>query len=201
MYRMSKKPTSRDLQALETEKKVTDMAMKLVREYGYDRVTISQICEACGVAKGTFYSYFTSKKDILIKLTSRFNKELSQLFIFDENLRAATLYRNMVTSYLNYVNKDGHAFTKSYIKAMIDEELAKENVSLELQKNFIDKVIRKGLRDGDFQLNMTCDDFFAIFSATLMGVLTRWCMSKEGEELLAMGQRALFPIINLMKKP
>lgn len=166
---MSKKPTSRDLQALETEKKVTDMAMKLVREYGYDRVTISQICEACGVAKGTFYSYFTSKKDILIKLTSRFNKELSQLFIFDESLRAATLYRNMVTSYLNYVNKDGHAFTKSYIKAMIDEELAKENVSLELQKNFIDKVIRKGLRDGDFQLNMTCDDFFAIFSATLMG--------------------------------
>jgi AcrR family transcriptional regulator len=140
---MSKKPTSRDLQALETEKKVTDMAMKLVREYGYDRVTISQICEACGVAKGTFYSYFTSKKDILIKLTSRFNKELSQLFIFDESLRAATLYRNMVTSYLNYVNKDGHAFTKSYIKAMIDEELAKENVSLELQKNFIDKVIRK----------------------------------------------------------
>ena len=79
------------------------------------------------------------------------------MFIFDESLRAATLYRNMVTSYLNYVNKDGHAFTKSYIKAMIDEELAKENVSLELQKNFIDKVIRKGLRDGDFQLNMTCD--------------------------------------------
>lgn len=62
---MSKKPTSRDLQALETEKKVTDMAMKLVREYGYDRVTISQICEACGVAKGTFYSYFTSKRIFL----------------------------------------------------------------------------------------------------------------------------------------
>ncbi|HHZ00203.1 MAG TPA: TetR/AcrR family transcriptional regulator [Sedimentibacter sp.] len=198
---MEKKLTSRDLQALETEKKVTDMAMKLVREYGYDKVTISQICDACGVAKGTFYSYFSSKKDILIKMTSRFNKELSQLFIFDESLSAVTLYQNMVTSYLNYVNKDGHAFTKSYIKAMIDEELATENVSLELQKNFIDKVILKGLKDGDFQLNMTCDDFFALFSATLMGILTQWCMSKEEEKLIDMGQRALFPIINLMKKP
>jgi AcrR family transcriptional regulator len=177
------------------------MAMKLVREYGYDKVTISQICDACGVAKGTFYSYFSSKKDILIKMTSRFNKELSQLFIFDESLSAVTLYQNMVTSYLNYVNKDGHAFTKSYIKAMIDEELATENVSLELQKNFIDKVILKGLKDGDFQLNMTCDDFFALFSATLMGILTQWCMSKEEEKLIDMGQRALFPIINLMKKP
>ena len=178
------------------------MLQMLVRERGYDRVTISQICKACDVAKGTFYSYFTSKKDILIKLTSRFNKELNQLFIYDENLDAVTLYKNAVTSYLNYVNKDGHVFTKSYVKAMIDEELATEstNTSLELQKIFIDKVLNKGLRDGDFQLNMTGDDFFALFRATLMGVLTQWSMSKESEELIVMGQRALFPLINLMKK-
>ncbi|WP_326908713.1 TetR/AcrR family transcriptional regulator [Sedimentibacter sp. MB31-C6] len=198
---MNKKPTNRDLQALETEQKVTDMAMKLVRELGYDRVTISQICKACGVAKGTFYSYFTSKKDILIKLTSRFNKELSQLFIYDENLDAVTLYQNAVTSYLNYVSKDGHTFTKSYVKAMIDEELAtEENTSLELQQNFIDKVLRKGLRDGDFQLNMSCDDFFVLFSAALMGVLTQWSMRKESDELIVMGQQVLFPLINLMRK-
>lgn len=200
MFYMEKKPTNRDLQALETEKKVTDMAMKLVKEHGYDRVTISQICKACGVAKGTFYSYFTSKKDILIKLTSRFNNELSQLFIYDENLDAVTLYQNAVTSYLNYVNKDGHVFTKSYVKAMIDEELATENTSLELQQQFIDKVLRKGLRDGDFQLNMSCDDFFELFSITLMGVLAQWSMKKESDGLIMMGQRALFPLINLMRK-
>ena len=201
MSQMEKKPTNRDLQALETEKNVTDMAMKLVKEHGYDRVTISQICKACGVAKGTFYSYFTSKKDILIKLTSRFNKELSQLFIYDENLDAVTLYQNAVTSYLNYVSKDGHTFTKSYVKALIDEELAtEENTSLELQKNFIDNVLLKGIHDGDFQLNVSCDDFFALFSATLMGVLTQWSMSKESEELIVMGQRVLFPLINLMRK-
>lgn len=198
---MKKEPTNRDLQALETEKKVTDMALKLVKEHGYDRVTISQICKACGVAKGTFYTYFTSKKDILIKLTSRFNNELSLLFVYDENLDAITLYKNAVTSYLNYVSNDGHAFTKSYIKAMIDEELAtEENISLELQQDFIDKVISKGLRDGDFQPNMSCDDFFQIFRSTLMGVLTLWSMSKENEGLIVMGQRVLFPIINMMKK-
>ena len=198
---MKKEPTNRDLQALETEKKVTDMAMELVKEHGYDKVTISQICKACGVAKGTFYTYFTSKKDILIKLTSRFNNELSYLFIYDENLDAVTLYQNAVTSYLNYVSKDGHVFTKSYIKAMIDEELAtEENVSLELQQDFINKVVCKGLNDGDFQLNMSCDDFFQLFRATLMGVLTLWSMSKENEGLIIMGQRVLFPIINLMRK-
>ncbi len=198
---MKKEPTNRDLQALETEKKVTDMAMELVKEHGYDKVTISQICKACGVAKGTFYTYFTSKKDILIKLTSRFNNELSYLFIYDENLDAVTLYQNAVTSYLNYVSKDGHIFTKSYIKAMIDEELAtEENVSLELQQEFIDKVVCKGLNDGDFQLNMSCYDFFQLFRATLMGVLTLWSMSKENEGLIIMGQRVLFPIINLMRK-
>ena len=196
---MEKKPTNRDLQALETEKKVTDMAMKLVKEHGYDKVTISQICKACDVAKGTFYSYFTSKKDILIKLTSRFNKELSQLFIYDENLDAITIYKNAVTSYLNYVSKDGHEFTKSYVKALIDEELATEDVSLELQENFINKVLCKGLHDGEFQLNMECDDFFALFRSTLMGILAQWSMSKKSEELIIMGQRVLFPLINLMK--
>ena len=84
---------------------------------------------------------------------------------------------------------------------MIDEELAtEENVSLELQQDFINKVVCKGLNDGDFQLNMSCDDFFQLFRATLMGVLTLWSMSKENEGLIIMGQRVLFPIINLMRK-
>ncbi len=197
---MKNKPTNRDLQALETEKKVTDMAMKLVKEHGYDKVTISQICRSCGVAKGTFYSYFTSKKDILIKLTSRFNNELSMLFIYDENLDAVTLYKNAVKSYLNYVSKDGHAFTKSYVKALIDEELATENISLELQQEFIDKVLQKGLKDGDFQPTMSCDEYFIIFRASLMGVLTQWSMSKESDDLIMMGKRVLFPLIDLMRR-
>lgn len=197
---MKNKPTNRDLQALETEKKVTDMAMKLVKEHGYDKVTISQICRSCGVAKGTFYSYFTSKKDILIKLTSRFNNELSMLFIYDENLDAVTLYKNAVKSYLNYVSKDGHAFTKSYVKALIDEELATENISLELQQEFIDKVLQKGLKDGDFLPTMSCDEYFIIFRASLMGVLTQWSMSKESDDLIMMGKRVLFPLIDLMRR-
>lgn len=197
---MKKKLTNRDLKALETQNKVIDTAMKLVQKHGYEQVTVNQICEACGVAKGTFYTYFTSKKDIIVKLTSQFNNELRQLFIYDESLSAVTLYQNAVTAYLCYINKDGHAFTKSYVKAMIDAELAKENISLDLQQNFIGKVLDKGLREGDFQSNMSNDDFFALFSATLMGVLTQWSMNNESDGLIEMGQRVLFPLINLMMK-
>ena len=75
-----------------------------------------------------------------------------------------------------------------------------ENTSLDLQQNFIDKIVIKGLGDGDFHHSMTSDDFFEIFRTTLMGVLTQWSMSKENEELVVMGKRAMFPLINLMKK-
>ncbi len=45
---------------------IIDTAVRLFREKGYGTVTVEEVTKAVGVAKGTFYNFFKSKRDILM---------------------------------------------------------------------------------------------------------------------------------------
>ncbi|MEC0212589.1 TetR/AcrR family transcriptional regulator [Paenibacillus ehimensis] len=43
-------------------------SIKLFKEKGFDNVTVEEITQACGIAKGTFYNYFPKKEAVLLHL-------------------------------------------------------------------------------------------------------------------------------------
>lgn len=51
----------------ETKAKIITVAHSLIRKKGYDQVTIMDICESAQISKHTFYYYFDSKEDLLLK--------------------------------------------------------------------------------------------------------------------------------------
>ena len=53
-------------------------ARKVFRKKGYDGTTISDIVEEAGVAQGTFYLYFPSKKAAVVALAQTFTEELTK---------------------------------------------------------------------------------------------------------------------------
>lgn len=67
-FDMGKKLTKRDLQALETRKKIYEAGKSLFSKYGYDAVSVEDIVEKAGVARGSFYVYFLSKEDLSVYL-------------------------------------------------------------------------------------------------------------------------------------
>jgi AcrR family transcriptional regulator len=66
---MVEKPplSKRKLQARETRKRILESALSLFREKGFDQVSIDEITSAAGVSKGSFYTYFQTKSDIIIE--------------------------------------------------------------------------------------------------------------------------------------
>ncbi|MBB6214277.1 AcrR family transcriptional regulator [Anaerosolibacter carboniphilus] len=64
MKKTMRKMNKRQLQAMDTHQRIHKTALSLMEKYGYDNVTIRDICEAAGVATGTFYTYFKAKSDI-----------------------------------------------------------------------------------------------------------------------------------------
>jgi len=64
---MTRKLTDRSLRALQTKKKLFKSAAKLIDKYGYDDVTIEDICRKAGVSVGAFYHYYNSKSDIIVE--------------------------------------------------------------------------------------------------------------------------------------
>ena len=63
-----KKSTRRKEQGEATKKKLFETAQRLFVEYGVDNVSVDNIVEAAGVARGTFYVHFESKDALISSL-------------------------------------------------------------------------------------------------------------------------------------
>ncbi|MCI8305294.1 MULTISPECIES: TetR/AcrR family transcriptional regulator [Adlercreutzia] len=49
-----------------TRQKIIDAMYHLIAEYGYDKASLSKLCDAVGITKPSIYYYFQSKEDILL---------------------------------------------------------------------------------------------------------------------------------------
>jgi AcrR family transcriptional regulator len=59
-----------------TRQKVLDAAEQIFGEVGYERASIVEITRSAGVAQGTFYVYFPSKKAVFVELVWELNTKL-----------------------------------------------------------------------------------------------------------------------------
>ncbi|MDP4092621.1 MAG: TetR/AcrR family transcriptional regulator [Bacillota bacterium] len=50
----------------QVKKTIEEVCLRLFREKGYENVTVDEITKEVGIAKGTFYNFYSSKLDILM---------------------------------------------------------------------------------------------------------------------------------------
>lgn len=79
----------------QTREKIIQSAINLFQERGYEKTTSNDISAAAGVSVGSFYVYFTDKRQLLLTIFDRLSEELfKNIFdsmkpehLFDEDLR------------------------------------------------------------------------------------------------------------------
>lgn len=92
MKRIAKKPDIRRLEILDT-------AEILFKREGYENTSVESIIKKIGIAKGTFYYYFKSKKDILEALVEKVGSEMEAYFnsiLQTDNLTAIQKLKKML---------------------------------------------------------------------------------------------------------
>jgi TetR/AcrR family transcriptional regulator, fatty acid metabolism regulator protein len=63
---LQKPPTKRQQRSMRTKQRIYEKSIELINAYGYENVTIADICKHSHIPVGTFYHYYPSKDDILL---------------------------------------------------------------------------------------------------------------------------------------
>ena len=111
--------TNRQLAALETKRKLLEAAKKIICEKGLTNTSVGEITKACGVANGTFYTYFKRKEDVLFALS----REIFQEILEKAQSHNGTFMERLVLfmmDFSGYIEKSGltlcHSLPKRNLK-------------------------------------------------------------------------------------
>jgi AcrR family transcriptional regulator len=165
----------REQKKLETKAAIMDAAITLFGERGYDNTSISSVAKAAGIGKGTIYSYFSSKSEILLAFCEEeltcLHLELQQAIPPDAPLEEKLLLIFMYE--FRYVTRN-KGFGRTLMREIIfPKELTIEK-SKEIEGQFIQLFVimfkeaqDKGQLRRDIELTVTCGHFYALYLMAL----------------------------------
>ena len=149
-------PKTRERRPEQRRQDLLDAAARVFAEKGVGAATVAEICEAAGVAKGTFYLYFDSREHLLAAL-----REL----MVDEALERAVSYYERVGTEDIWSLVDG--MTESMIELLYEQKdmlqaVTSEGLSRETAEVFAEcdrklnalvaDGIRRGIEEGAFSV-------------------------------------------------
>lgn len=166
--------TKRQQQAAQTKDRITQCAIRLIMERGYDAITISDICREAGVSNGNFYHYFTSKDDVLLFNYSGFDefveREFSKLH-FDSPKEAilALIYEQVVG-----VNEVGPKYQAQCMQAQLKHQ---GGFVIERDRYFhryLQKLVEQAVKAGEIHPSYGAEEVARMILQTSRGILFDW---------------------------
>jgi len=178
---MSKKVTARTLRAIKTKKNLFRSAAKLIDKYGYDNVTIEDICRMSRVSIGAFYHYYNSKSDIIVELfkeiDSYFEEKVSPAFTDDAIDNIKFYFRHYAIFHVD----QGYEHTSMVLKIQSDFYLDKSRYMHIL----LDEIIHTAKSQNRFGNDADADTVADYLLVVARGLLFDWSLAQGGYDLTA----------------
>ena len=161
--------TNRQKAALETRKKLIEAARQIVSERGLAGTQVEEITKLCGVSKGTFYTYFKRKEDVVYAICwGKFDE------IRDAALSSREPFPTRLTGYMvdfcAYIEKESLKLCQEWIRNTADPDFAGNQFGsdkLQLDIAAVTALIEDGVRRGELKKNVPVE----LLSHTLVDVM------------------------------
>lgn len=161
-----------------TKRAIFACAMSLFQEKGYDNVTISQIVEAAGIAKGTFYIYYKTKSAVLMEMIHQYDNYYESLTEnFTDDMSATDclcrLARGSGELTTNAIGLDSiRALYVNQVNGSLTNQLSTERSLYHLMAD----LIRRGMDRGEFAAVQLPEHLTNMLLASLRGIYYEWIM-------------------------
>ncbi len=172
---MQSQYTQRKQAAMRTRKLIYETALQLIERFGYNSVSVEQICRECGVSKGAFYHHFSSKKDLLNQSRSSFDSAMQQeiLDLDGPACDKILLYSHLMSRLAEQSGVEvGRERIKNYIEAK-QPDPAEPFFGVEITECLL-KVVRQGQLDNQIRTDMSPEMIVSSVISFAVGYLLTW---------------------------
>jgi len=185
--------TKRQKQAQETRRILFENAVTLFREKGFDSVTVEEITTRAGTAKGTFYTYFRTKSDIIIEEF----KTIDDFYLkYQHNLKRYGTASARLTAFIKAQTRHvrdgvGVAILKILYATNISDPLA-EKFLINPQRYLhalVKEIIVFGQENGEFRTDVDADELTLLINRSMRAVFLDWAISDNDWDLVTVGLR------------
>lgn len=172
--------TKRQQRSLETREKIYNTAIELIKNHGYENVTINDICEKAKVSVGSLYHQFSSKDEILVscsesedRIIGSMVKKLSKKD--SHSLRYKELFMKRVS--LGSVEKTVDFTISCSIAHLSNRINATYSIERELYKALLNEIV-EGQKNGEFSKDVDPNFFVESSLYYITGLCHAWQVSK-----------------------
>lgn len=183
--------TRRELEALNTKQKLFDAAVHLFSKKGFNNVTVEDITKLAKVSKGSFYTHFDSKENVLVEEFKLIDEQYEKSFEnLEPNTSASDQFRLLIKTMSEYVQ---HTCGVSVIQVVYMNQISpsKKTIILENKNRTFYKLITQivdiGMQSNEFRNDISRDLQIKYLAREIRGLIYDWCMSDGSFDLVEEG--------------
>lgn len=186
---------TRQERAQRTKAKIFDTAVSLIKARGYEQVTVSQICQAAGIAKGSFYVHYRAKEDIVREsYYSDMDRYIREAYgVYAEahpEAGAPERVRAYLCLQLDFAAYAGYELT--CLAYAMNLAACRPGSSEHFQRRPFSALLRQLLEEAGPLLPEELDreEALAYLESVTRGVMATWCFSGGAYDLQGSGRKA-----------
>lgn len=150
----SSRPKDRRERGTVTKEVILDVAMQLFAQHGYDSTTTRMIAHQAGVAEGTLYIYFPSKRHILLALLEQVGlPALKDIFAGWQEASDAEVLKSFFSDRIHFGQQYADLLRALLPQAMYDRQVAEQLLQefLHPAATIVKDYIARRIQDGAFR--------------------------------------------------
>lgn len=195
--------TKKELQGMKTKKRIIDCACKLFRERGFHDVTVDDIIREANSSKGSFYTHFKSKEELLFNMAPI----VDEVYLdFMNNGAAYTNTIDKILAFIQYVfkimdEKIGLEFISAIYASQI-KDLKTERFLIASERAYyrvFEKLIEEGKEKKEIRQGTDAKHIIKVFTSVIRGVIFDWCLHKGEFNLADYGGEIMNIMLNQIK--
>lgn len=182
----------REQKKRKTKKAILAAAMELFSIHGFEKTSISQLAKTAGVGKGTVYSYFKNKHELLLAFCEDELEYIHEQLAAKTNAEAPVIEQLLTIFFAEFEYVTRHPeFGRLYMQEIVFPKKQDQATNHEKDNKFFElifPILERGQQSGeirsDLELLHLCGHFYGLYLLLIHAWYSDIIKTEEAEEAL-----------------